>query len=462
MTPSTILAAIVAIVAILAAIVATYTATAVQVSSSGEQQSEKRRNITFLNKLSAGDASLFWLRGPGGGIRNAWPLIGGARSIEAYPGQTFALGYAGTLEILVEFTVGDSGGPDQFAVTDADTVAPRSKSALGEASESAQREAKAMACRAATTCEECTAVIGCGYSTVRRGECCCASRCKPTSSISQQAAAARDPCPVYAEVLRACRCRGACLRIAALAGCFLSHPIATQRECQAEAAPAESKSIEAWLNQAAALELGRQGYGPRALHAAYRAVERAVEAAALAVDSAAASSEASKAAEKVARRARSALAELTPKLEAVFDDMDAREVLASTRHPGLAAVHPEMRMVDRRTLSEARAYVSRGEAVIITDLSADLEVTSDASGSGTSHNPVAQKWTLEYLNRRVMGDTASGGGGTGTGAGGAGGGAAGSGRAGGGGADGGKRPPLFNVATDAVGRYSLALKRPQP
>ena len=221
-----------------------------------------------------------------------------------------------------------------------------------DATASALRETTAEACRQAASCDECAALTGCGWSLVRRR-------------------------------------------------CYRAHPIATTAdalEC-AELPEAATKTVDAWLNQANALVLGRDGYGPRAMRDAFRALERASEAAkADAAKASEAGTPAAKAAAAAVARVRGALSELTPKLEAVFDDRDYRELLDASRHPSLGAIHPDMPIVERRTAAEAREYISRGEPVIITDL---------FEGADAKASPVSHKWTLEYLNRRVFGAAAA-------------------------------------------------------
>jgi len=74
-------------------------------------------------------------------------------------------------------------------------------------------------------------------------------------------------------------------------------------------------------------------------------------------------------------------------------------MLNATRHHQLAAIHPRMPMVPRRKLADAKPFLSRGEPVVITDLFGDQE---GRKGEGMAH-PVPQKWTLDYLRRRVFG-----------------------------------------------------------
>lgn len=124
---------------------------------------------------------------------------------------------------------------------------------------------------------------------------------------------------------------------------------------------------------------------------------------------------ATKAAAAAVVKLTAALAELAPKLEAVFDDADAKDLLDSSRAPALAAVHAPIPMVARRTLAEAAAHIARAEPVVIVDL---------FDGSEAAASPITHKWTIEYLRRRVLGA----------------------------GADPPSPPPLFNVASDAPGR----------
>ena len=146
----------------------------------------------------------------------------------------FALTRAGTYETLAEYTISDGrgggGSGERFTLTDEDVLASTRRSR--DATASALRETTAEACRQAASCDECAALTGCGWSLVRRR-------------------------------------------------CYRAHPIATTAdalEC-AELPEATTKTVDAWLNQANALVLGRDGYGPRAMRNAFRALERASEAA---------------------------------------------------------------------------------------------------------------------------------------------------------------------------------------
>ena len=322
----------------------------VQVSSRGQQQPDDQpRSATFVNLMSTGACNLYWI----GESADSGPRIfygpvaagGGERTVEAFPGNVFSLVNAGTYHTLAEFTISASAdeNSNHFKLTDA---MANSAQWPRDAPASAHRESSSAACRSATSCGECTALAACGWSVVRRE-------------------------------------------------CFVSHPVATATdpiECvHLPAAP--SKSVEAWLNQATGLVLGREGHDPRALRAAFRALERGVEAAAEAA-TAAADTPAAKAAGAALSKANGALSELRPKLEAVFDERDALELLAASRHPALAALHPVMPPVERRTAAEARAFIARGEPVVITDL---------FGGADAASSPVAHKWTMEYLNRRAFG-----------------------------------------------------------
>ena len=160
----------------------------------------------------------------------------------------------------------------------------------------------------------------------------------------------------------------------------------------------ESKdlSVDAWMNRATQLTLSGvdRGLGSKALKLAYRCLENAVERAQLMVQEANDKEDDSliKTANLTMKKAKAALLELSAKLEAVFDDTDMKDLLETSRHPKLAEIHPHMPLVPRRTVVEAKEYIMRGEPVIITDM----------FGDGMS-NPVAHKWTLEYLNQKVFG-----------------------------------------------------------
>ena len=316
-------------------VVAASATNSVQVDSAGGQVELPSRAVTFVNMMSDIDCSLYWVGRPGSGPRIFYGPVtarGGERTIEGYPGQTFSLTRVGTYEVIADYTIEE--GSTRFTVTDRDAAA-----GTRDASTSEQRELTAKGCRDAGTCTHCTGIAGCGWSPVRRR-------------------------------------------------CFLAHPIATANdpiECQQTSTSSDPKSANAWLNRATSLVLGREGYGPRSLRAAYRALERGVQQATDEAANVAATAPEAKAAAAVVAKLEGAMAELAPKLEAVFDDEDARDLLGATRHRELAAVHPSMPAVDRRTFAEARAYISRAEPVVITDLFDD----ADASSS-----PIAHKWTL--------------------------------------------------------------------
>lgn len=311
-------------------------------------------SATFVNNLSTTDAALYWIGAEGNGLRLFYGPInagGGERTVEAYRGSAFALTRVGELMPLAEYTLPDR--PSQRFVLserDLERTAPPPGASVHQ-----QRERVASACRSFASCEECMNIgQGCGWSPARRS-------------------------------------------------CFLAHGIATTSDASecTELPAAHSRTVDAWLNEATGLILGREGYGPRALRRAFRMLERAVEAASdvasdatsIAASDTADSASAVRATASAAKAER-ALAELTPKLEAVFDDHDARSLLDSSRHTELAAIHPSMRMVDRRTADEAEAYIARGEPVVIVDAFADADAQT---------SPVTHKWTLEYLHRRVFG-----------------------------------------------------------
>jgi len=346
----------------------------------GQRDAPDSRSATFVNLMSEGECNLYWIGTEGGGPRLYYgPLEprGGERTVEGFPGQAFALTRAGTYDKLAEYTITE-GYSQRFSLTDSQAANSRSDPPAKKAEASASRERTSAACRSSESCGECAGRDGCGWSVVRRA-------------------------------------------------CFRSHPVATANdaaECAEDIPAASSKSVEAWLNMATALILGHYGYGPRSLRDAFRALERGAEAAAEAEEAAKADTGAggaarAKAASLSARKVNGALAELSAKLEAVFDDADAAELLASSRSAALAAIHPDMPMVERRTASEARAYIARGEPVVITNA---------FDGADEKTSPVAHKWTLEYLSRRVFGAPGAGAGGDAAG-----------------------EEPSFNVAADREG-----------
>ena len=141
-------------------------ATTVHVDSAGGQKEEPSRNVTFVNMMSDGDCSLYWVGVPGSGPRIFYgPVVarGGKRTIEGFPGQTFSLTRVGTFELLAEYTIQEDS--ERFVLTDEGKEAaamPR------ESTASELREAKAMSCRVASSCASCAGLTGCGWSLIRR------------------------------------------------------------------------------------------------------------------------------------------------------------------------------------------------------------------------------------------------------------------------------------------------------
>ena len=298
---------------------------------------------TFVNELRHSNASLHWLGSAvdGGPMATLGSIQAGGGQLQvarARIGHSFSIALAGTVRPLVRHVVND--GVERYSVTNED--AQRAAAANG-VDESGTCEL-APSCSAATSCVACVALGGCGWSVVRR------------------------------------RCVGA-------------HPVATDASCD-DQRPAAALSTDAWLAEAATLaDPAAPGYGPRALRAAFRAVERAVEVAA----PKAGASGAAAFAQALAQRD-----ELALKLQAVFGEADARQLLEATRFPSLAAVHPEMPMVPRRGVAEAREYIARAEPVVITGLFAQREGAAEACEAEAAH-PVVHKWTLEYLAREFAG-----------------------------------------------------------
>lgn len=204
----------------------------------------------------------------------------------------------------------------------------------------ASQQTLAATCRAAVTCEGCVQLDGCGWSVVRKS-------------------------------------------------CFAAHPVATDDTCVDEDGAA--RSVDEWLADAKRLtDPDSAAYGPRSLRAAYRALERAVEA-----ERSSWPSDGESAGARL-HSIEAALAELAAKLEAVFDDEDARELLERTRHAGLAAVHAALPAVPRRSLDEALGFFERAEPVVLTGLFSPGAPHADAP-------PAVRKWTLDYLHRVAFG-----------------------------------------------------------
>ena len=334
---------------------------AVPSSQSSPPQSRQSYNVTFINQRQSGDCDLYWV---GNGETAGGPRIyygplspnGGSRIIEGFPGQVFSLVEAGTYERIAQYTIVasvNSNGDQRYILTDEEA---KKANAVPPAILSTEKQKISSRCRSATTCELCMAAPDdCGWSPVRQG-------------------------------------------------CFLSHPFATYsnpQECHyaANLPSPDAKSVDAWLNQANEMILKTEpNIGPDAVRKAFLILQHA--------------SKADKANKFQRKKLRASLSELTAKLDAVFDDQDAVELLDKSRHEELAKIHPNMPMVDRRTTKEAKDYIAQGIPVVITDA---FSSQSDANG--------VHKWTLEYLYRKVFSvdtDTAE--------------------------------PPRFNVATDLDGQ----------
>lgn len=372
---------------------ATAAASVIEIDSNGNQHEinkaqPKSVRAKFINALPSIEVNLYWIGNGGGGAGGPPKLFygpispnGGERIIEGFDGQVFLLTTSGTIyERLGEFTMSTTTATDneqQFILTEdlatqtASEFPPQAKSSLAKSCRSIKSTADSTE---ASSCRECANVVGCGYSHVRANS--------AGSNI-----------------------KGAC---------YLAHPVATVNdvtECNelydnALISDASSKSVDAWLNKATALTLGDvEGYEyPRSLRMAYRHSELAVERANMMMhDSTETKNDKSKKAAAISalKKASVSLSELNNKLDAVFDDDDALELLASSRHPALASIHPNMPAVPRRTVEESKAYIVRGEPVIITDA---------FSEGNASTSPVAHKWTLKYLSRRVFGSSGGGAG----------------------------------------------------
>jgi hypothetical protein len=383
--------------------VATVATSVIEVDSNGNQHEinkaqPKSVRAKFINALPSIEVNLYWIgnvginggSGVGGPPKLFYGPIspnGGERIVEGFDGQAFLLTTSGTIyERLGEFTISTTTATDneqQFILTE-DLATQTASEFPPQALQSQAKSPLAKSCRSikstadstkASSCRECANVVGCGYSPVRANS--------AGSNV-----------------------KGAC---------YLTHPVATVNdvtECNelydnALISDASSKSVDAWLNKATALTLGdvegyEYEYGPRSLRMAYRHSELAVERSNMMMpDSVETKDGKSKKAAAISafKKASVSLSELNNKLDAVFDDDDALELLASSRHPALASIHPNMPAVPRRTVEEAKAYIARGEPVIITDA---------FSEGNASTSPVAHKWTLKYLSRRVFGSSGGG------------------------------------------------------
>mmetsp|Transcript_25085 Transcript_25085/g.52456 ORF Transcript_25085/g.52456 Transcript_25085/m.52456 type:complete len:787 (+) Transcript_25085:28-2388(+) len=355
-------------------------------------RSGKPREVqaTFVNALSDTTVNLYWAGNVNSAKEGSLQLYygpldpnGGEKIIEGYEGQVFALTKVGGYERLGEYRLGSSTaapGSETFILTNEGADQFREKFPP-ESIDSKQREEKAQKCRLVNKdndrfdnwgtflhrCRGCVEVEGCGFSPVR-------------------------------DRLLGIEGKGS-------GGCYASHAVATVNdvdECNElyEIEAAEQISVEAWLNRATELTLSGTGHDRgSSLRMAYACLERALERSDQMMTEARGKKvhNSIKAAETTDKKARAALLELTAKLEAIFDDADMKDLLASSRHPKLDEIHPNMPAVPRRTTKDAKEYILRGEPVIITDMF-----------EGGISNPVAHKWTLNYLNQKVFGAIAGG------------------------------------------------------
>jgi len=357
---------------------------------------------TFVNQLPRTTVNLYWTGSSSTtgdddtftttGLQLFYGPIepgGGNRVVEGYENQIFVLTKAGTYERLGEFVTTSSGAKStsQTFILTKDDANKFQDSFPPDPFESKEREDQSQRCRSISKasssknrfferCEACSRVEGCGYSLVRA---------RSWTSASD----AGD-------------------------WCFASHTLATvnnPRECQelSDIKEARTKTVDAWLNAATFLLVhGEEEESGQSQRMAFRYLEQAMERAKQMM----LEEKKGKNSVLAAKKANAALLEQSAKLNAVFDELDALELLSQSRHPKLAAIHPDMPMVPRRTVKEAMEYIARGEPVIITN-------TFDST-----FNPVTHKWTLDYMSRNVFGHT-------------------------GGGGDGGE-VPKFNVAADVV------------
>ncbi|KAL7553822.1 hypothetical protein ACHAWF_017710 [Thalassiosira exigua] len=362
----------------------------VEIDPNGEQRQRRPRQIhAVFRNLTPSPVDLYWAGNVGRSHERSLQLYygpieprGGERSIDAFEGQVFALTEAGGAGRLGEYVLGRGGdvggaeGEEAHALTAEGAARVRGEFPPRPVESERKREV-AKRCRAIggetkdeefrTRCERCAATDGCGFSLVRDRK--------------------------------------------GTGGCFAFHSLATidtVEECAGLDSTEDARQVPAgtWMNRAEEMQRMR-GREPRALRMAYRCLEKAVESSDGALKIARGGNDEATAlrAEDTYRRSIAALVELEGKLEAVFDDLDAEELLASSpvfddldaeellassRSSKLAAVHPNMPMVPRRTLSEGIEYVLRGEPVVITD----------AFDEG--FDTVAHGWTLDYLNREVF------------------------------------------------------------
>ena len=164
--------------------------------------------------------------------------------------------------------------------------------------------------------------------------------------------------------------------------CVVAHPIATHTDagaCQSDASPLSTSGEEVLERARGLMDPTRAAHGADKLRAAFQVLESG--AAGVASDA------------KLRAQIDATLVELATKLEAVYDDEDAQQLLDRSRHAELAAIHPDIPIVPRQTLDKAVRLIEIGEPVVITDL---------FHGNIASH-PVPSKWTLDYLHRIAFG-----------------------------------------------------------
>ena len=354
----------------------------VEINPDGHQHEIKRQKqpiiikATFTNTFPSTEVNLYW-SGNGHNGMNAAPKIfygpiktnGGERVVQGYDKQVFVITKSGTIhERLGEFILSQSEINDrneQRFIINEEVVAKTLSKFPPSIKDSQVREVIAKSCRSIndnaynstsdklSKCRKCVALKGCGYSPVRDNR--------------------------------------------NVGSCYLAHPIATvnsKNECNELYnnhlfSTANSKSVDAWMNLATSVCLTLEEQ-QESLRNAYRYSEMAVERARIMMED-------EKVSKSIAvatlKKASVTLSEIQNKLEAVFDDDDAHEFIATSRHENLAKIHHNMPMVPRRTLNEARDYIIRGEPVIITN----------AFHDGNAHtSPIVHKWNVQYLSKKVF------------------------------------------------------------
>lgn len=345
------------------------TTTKKDLANNEDQQIRRSETVTihatFINDLPDTYVNLYWAGKEGSLQLYYGPLEpnGGKRSIDGFEGQMFVLTEVGGYRRAAEYRLGSNSAGSSSSSSSRETFILTKESMLYDDLKGGTYKKNDK---------------GRGDNDARR----CRSVTQKLKSDSE----------TFLDRCQQCATVDGCGYSLTRKSCFVSHMVAsvnTVDECkQLDEAiqSSDMSSVDDLINRANQITMhGVEQTIPMSLRFAYICLDLASKRA---VKGALPSDSASK-------KAQIALVELATKLEAVFDDLDMDELLKSSQHPKLEELH-DMDKIPRRTAVEAKEYIIRGEPVVITDWFNGMV------------NPVAHKWTLEYLNQMFNRDSNEG------------------------------------------------------